>query len=449
MMHNHLSQSSTKGLKYLIYSYILLLIFEGALRRWILPSLATPLLIIRDPLVIVCYIIALRDGIFPWNKFVVGSLLLAVFSGISTMLIGHGNLSVTLFGIRANFLHIPMIFLIPKALNYIDVCRVGKFFLLASIPMVVLIAIQFYSAPRSWVNVGVGGIGTATFSGAMGFSRPPGTFSFISGTSSFFVMTSAFLFASFFQGMGVRKWLQALAALCILGSIPFSISRGLLSGVMIVGFGALVAGVVGRGKAKLLVRTIVLVAVAVFTILWLPFLETPREAFLSRWTAASKAEGGVRGIVSGRMVGTSLGAFTSEEDNGFFGRGIGLGTNAADGLLGGKKQFLVEDEWNRVTTESGFMIGLLYIGIRIGIVVFLFLAAWRSLRVGNTLPLTLWFASSMTIALGQWGQPTAQGFGTLGAGLVLAACNLPPKKRLEARPSFTQSTNSGLHNEPQ
>src|SRR3954465_6259580 len=32
-----------------IWIYFLLWIFEGALRRWVLPSLATPLLIVRDP----------------------------------------------------------------------------------------------------------------------------------------------------------------------------------------------------------------------------------------------------------------------------------------------------------------------------------------------------------------------------------------------------------------
>ena len=35
-----------------IWLYIVLLIFEGALRKWFLPSLATPLLVIRDPIVI-------------------------------------------------------------------------------------------------------------------------------------------------------------------------------------------------------------------------------------------------------------------------------------------------------------------------------------------------------------------------------------------------------------
>ena len=35
-----------------IWLYLVLLIFEGALRKWFLPSLATPLLLVRDPIAI-------------------------------------------------------------------------------------------------------------------------------------------------------------------------------------------------------------------------------------------------------------------------------------------------------------------------------------------------------------------------------------------------------------
>lgn len=46
-----------------IWIYIFLLIFEGALRKWFLPSLATPLLLVRDPIAIWLTIIGLqKDG---------------------------------------------------------------------------------------------------------------------------------------------------------------------------------------------------------------------------------------------------------------------------------------------------------------------------------------------------------------------------------------------------
>ena len=37
-----------ENLKRLIWVYFILLVFEGALRKWFLPGLSTPLLIVRD-----------------------------------------------------------------------------------------------------------------------------------------------------------------------------------------------------------------------------------------------------------------------------------------------------------------------------------------------------------------------------------------------------------------
>ena len=60
-----------KWIKILIWSYIVLLILEGSLRKWWLPSLADPILIIRDPVALAIYALALGAGIFPLNGFVV------------------------------------------------------------------------------------------------------------------------------------------------------------------------------------------------------------------------------------------------------------------------------------------------------------------------------------------------------------------------------------------
>lgn len=48
-----------------IWIYLFLLIFEGAIRKWVLPQLATPLLLVRDPIVIWLYCIAMQKG---WLK---------------------------------------------------------------------------------------------------------------------------------------------------------------------------------------------------------------------------------------------------------------------------------------------------------------------------------------------------------------------------------------------
>ena len=45
-----------KLLRQLLWLYFWLLIFEGALRRWLLPGLATPLLLVRDPIALLAVI---------------------------------------------------------------------------------------------------------------------------------------------------------------------------------------------------------------------------------------------------------------------------------------------------------------------------------------------------------------------------------------------------------
>ena len=54
-------------LRTLIYVYFFLLIFEGALRKWIVPSLSGPLLVARDPVLMAIYTMVIFRGMFPWN----------------------------------------------------------------------------------------------------------------------------------------------------------------------------------------------------------------------------------------------------------------------------------------------------------------------------------------------------------------------------------------------
>lgn len=44
-----MTPSRRKSLRKLLWLYFWLLIFEGALRKWILPGLSSPLLLVRDP----------------------------------------------------------------------------------------------------------------------------------------------------------------------------------------------------------------------------------------------------------------------------------------------------------------------------------------------------------------------------------------------------------------
>src|ERR1700712_5727507 len=99
-----------RDLKIGIWAYFLLVIFEGALRKWFLPGLATPLLVIRDPLAIWLIYESLRRGLFPSSIYLNGIVLIGFISLFTAMVIGHGNLIVALYGARIFVLHFPLIF---------------------------------------------------------------------------------------------------------------------------------------------------------------------------------------------------------------------------------------------------------------------------------------------------------------------------------------------------
>src|SRR5438045_3843494 len=60
-------ERAVRRIKSLIWIYFALLLFEGALRKWVIPGLATPLLVVRDPVLLGAYALALHAGLFPQN----------------------------------------------------------------------------------------------------------------------------------------------------------------------------------------------------------------------------------------------------------------------------------------------------------------------------------------------------------------------------------------------
>ena len=94
----YLQENSTVNnnlLKKGIWIYFFLLIFEGALRKWVFPGLATPLLIIRDPLALWLILMCTKRGLLPANFYLFIMILVAAVSTFTTLFFGHGNLQVT------------------------------------------------------------------------------------------------------------------------------------------------------------------------------------------------------------------------------------------------------------------------------------------------------------------------------------------------------------------
>ncbi|RYE13841.1 MAG: hypothetical protein EOP34_07925 [Rickettsiales bacterium] len=427
----HKIKDRNSDLKTGIWIYFLLLIFEGALRKWFLPWLATPLLIIRDPVAIWLVIKCWQRGLFPSSIYLNGMIFIGVISIFIAIFFGHGNLLVALYGARILLFHFPLIFVMGKVFNREDVVKIGVATLWITIPMAVLIALQFYSPQSAWVNRGVGGdMAGAGYSGANGYFRPPATFSFTTGTTSYFSYAACFVFYFWLDLKRTNKFLLIAATLGLFAAIPLSISRGLFFqiGVSLV---FMILAVVRKPKyiGKLFVAIIGGVTV-LLVLSQISIFNTATEAFTSRFTSASTTEGGLKGTLGDRAVGGVFASLAQSVDQPFLGYGIGMGTNVGSMLLAGNRTFLIaEGEWSRETGELGPLLGLLVIFIRVGLTLQIFWASYKKLALDDFLPWLLLSYGLLTLSQGNWAQPTYLGFSILLGGLMLASVNSSNKNR--------------------
>lgn len=419
-----------KLLKQGIWVYFILLIFEGALRKWILPGLASPLLLIRDPIGIAMIIFAWQRGLFPSNGYLNAMYIIGIVATFTAMFFGHGNLPVALFGARILLVHFPLIFLIGVIFNREDVIKMGKVIVWLSIPMAILIAMQFYSPQSALVNRGVGGdMSGAGFSGAMGYFRPPGTFSFTNGTTLFFSMAACFIFYFWLIPKHINKLVLLAASAGLMAAIPFSISRALLFSVVVICFFVMVA-VSRKPKylGKIIVAVVGLTIVSVF-LSEADFFKTASEVFLSRFEIAAETEGGLKGTIGERYFGDMFEAVGKSGELPFFGYGIGMGTIVGAVIIGGSKAFMIsEGEWGRLIGEMGALLGISVIFIRLSLSFKITLEGYKKLKTGDVLPWLLISFALLVFPQGQWAQPTALGFSTLIMGLTLASFRAAPAK---------------------
>lgn len=406
-----------------VWLFLLLLLFEGALRKWFLPSLATPLLVIRDPLAIWLVYSLWQRGLFPANFYASAMITVGLAGVFTAVLIGHGNILVALYGARIFIIHFPLIFVIGRVFDRDDVLKIGKFLLWVAVPMAVLIALQFYSPQSAWVNRGVGDdVSGAGFGGAMGYFRPPATFSFTNGTTLFFSLVACFVVYFWVSPNGISRILLVAATISLLAAIPLSISRTLFFQVIItVAFTTLAA----LKTSKYLARVALACVGGVLVLALLSqtgFFQTATEAFLVRFDTANEQEGGLEGVLLDRYLGGLIGALTSSTDNPFFGRGLGMGTNVGSMLLVGQQTFLIaEGEWGRLVGELGALMGLTVIFLRLGLCVKIALASFNQLVKGDLLPWVLLSFGLLTLPQSQWAQPTSLGFSVMIGGLMIAS----------------------------
>ena len=168
----------------LVFIVFLLLIFEGALRKWVLPGLQRPLYFSCDPFVALIYACVLLNGLILRSRMLVVLGLFAVPVSVLYLLLavfGIGHPIAWALGVHHYFFYIPLAFVIGRCFRFEDLAALIRLNLLLAIPIAVLVFVQYRSPPSAFVNRAIAHDLDKVTHVAGDILRPYGTFTSSSG----------------------------------------------------------------------------------------------------------------------------------------------------------------------------------------------------------------------------------------------------------------------------
>lgn len=407
-----------KKIRKCFWIFFFFVLTEGIFRRWLLPGLNNIFLVIRDPFVI--YVVLIGHGYIK-SGLAKGMMVLGMVNFLTTMLFGHGNIMVAVYGLRITLFYFPFMYICGHVLTTDDLYKVGRILVYMIIPMVALNIVQFFSPQSSFVNIGVGGDETgAGFGGAMGYFRPPGIFTFIAGLTDYYGVAFGFLlyFMLNKDKCGISKKILLGSLIAYFISIPVSISRThFVQTALILAFFFTVS--LNNQAAMKKITLLVIVTLLLSPVLMQ--IEEVRlflEVFFSRFDGANESEGGLGNSAVNRTFGWLFNAL--DNDVPFFGFGDGTfsnfgmklltnGTSVEDSMYKGVADS-TEMEWGRLVCENGIILGMTGLLIRMLMALSLFKQSLRLYRCKLYFPWLLFPYAAYLLVFGQLKAPYNLGF---------------------------------------
>lgn len=191
---------------------LVLLVVEGAIRKWLFPGSQELVYFAKDVVLLAAYGGYLRERsrlrlhIQPLPVFyaiLAVSFLFGLFQVFNPNL---PNLLVGIFGVKAYFFYVPLIFVLPAAFSSdTELYRFLRRYALLSILVGLLAVAQFFSPPSSPLNTYAragGDTPYVTTFGSSSFVRVTATFSYISGYASYLVAAAILILAL----LGATRW---------------------------------------------------------------------------------------------------------------------------------------------------------------------------------------------------------------------------------------------------
>lgn len=384
----------------LFIAVILIVILEGAVRKWLSSAMTLPLVLARDVLAVYAVYYAFIRGHLHRNKGT--SLVLLAWSccvgmwGMLQLILGESNPQVFLIGLRFWLLYIWFACAITASMTEHDYRVAVKTVLWTLIVMGPLVVVQHLSPPGARINTQVDSQESDVFVVALGVVRTTGTFSFTAGYTTFLELCAPLvllILESRKRTSGQRLFsLMALGAFLAGSIVSGSRSAILFSGGML---GVYLLGSVflapGRRKG---IALLAIVFIVLMLGLFLYLFQGAVEATQERFQMASEAEDFV-----GRLASIFIGEPDVYKRFTWIGHGVGLGSNLANYVQGGDRTVfaLAETEAGRTLLEGG-LLGYLFAALKIGVVIAgMTKSTFQALRTRTMFPVLVWLAISFAM----------------------------------------------------
>jgi uncharacterized membrane protein YuzA (DUF378 family) len=414
-------------LKKLFWLYFLLLIFEGALRKWVLPGFSAPLLLVRDPVAMLIVIEAYRKNKWPERWAVlIGALTCALLGLCILQLILEDNSWIAaVYGLRSYLLPFPVAFIMGENLDADDLRKFGAGTLWLMLPLAALEVAQYLAPQGSILNAGA-------YKGAEQIYyveehvRASGTFSFVAGPTFYNAIVAALLFYGLMNEKFARKWLLWAAVFALVLSVPVVGSRTLVAELAGIAACGGIATMFGVSQFVKVVKIVIPLLAVYFLVSLLPVFSSAAESLHARSTNAYSSEGGVRHALVARTSGSIIYALGKVDYSSHpVGIGMGRGAAAVSALSTGKPQFVAgEYEFIRELVELGLIPGVAFSLFRFLLALSLTFSAIKCAQRREPLALLLVTPLFATLCFGTLEQPTDQGFMVICVAFIIAALKL-------------------------
>jgi hypothetical protein len=217
-----------------LFSVFVLLVFEGALRKWAFPSAQAQIYLVKDAILLAVYLGFILDSrrnlSSPKGVGLIKIVLVVsfVFGCLEVLNPNSPSVLVGLVGVKTYFLYAPVAFILPYAFKSQEHLFVLiRRYLIMAIPVGILGFIQIMAGPESSLNTYVSYTEDEVFGSHFGFEydlvRTSGTFSYITGYTAFLTFV-AFLGIGYNMARGwrVTNNIAPLLALAIVVGAMFT-----------------------------------------------------------------------------------------------------------------------------------------------------------------------------------------------------------------------------------